>query len=85
MHATLAGVANVQIRDFPDDLHHKLRGRAEAEGMSLNSYLTRELTNLAEVMTIREWLAEVASEEPLDLEFDPAELIREGRREAGRE
>lgn len=78
-------MANLQVRDFPDDLHEKLRARAAAEGEPLNAYLRRELTKLAEEMTIKEWLAEVAEDEPWEADFDPAELIREGRREAGRE
>ena len=41
------------------------RRRAAAEGESLNAYLRRELTKLAEEMTIKEWLAEVAERRAL--------------------
>jgi len=39
---------NVLVRDLPDDVHTKLRRRAEQRGQSLQQYLTSELTRLAE-------------------------------------
>lgn len=38
----------IQIRHVPDALHHKLKQRAAAAGMSLSNYLRRELEQVAE-------------------------------------
>lgn len=38
---------NVQVRDVPDDVHHALRSRAAALGISLSEYLRDELARLA--------------------------------------
>jgi len=40
-HEQMAGL--VQIRDVPDDVRHRLKSRAAAHGVSLNSYLLRLL------------------------------------------
>lgn len=78
-------MASIQIRDFPDDLHERLRERAAAQGESLSAYLRRELTRLAERPSLREWLAEIETLEPALPGPGGAELVREGRRDAGRE
>lgn len=39
---------NVLIRDLPEAIHTELRRRAEARGVSLQKYLTSELSRLAE-------------------------------------
>jgi len=40
-------MANVQIRDVPDDVHRELRARAAAAGMSLSEFLRGELERVA--------------------------------------
>lgn len=50
-------VANVQIRDVPEELHEELRLRAAKEGMTLSDYLLRELTRMASRPTMAEVLA----------------------------
>ena len=40
-------MANVLVRDLPDDVHAALSQRAKREGQSLQQYLSRELTRLA--------------------------------------
>lgn len=47
---------NVLVRDLPDDVHHRLRQRAELRGQSLQQYLVAELRRLAERPTIDEVL-----------------------------
>ncbi len=37
----------IQIRDVPDDVHEALAKAAEAEKLSLNRYVLRELEHLA--------------------------------------
>lgn len=38
----------IQVRDVPDRVHAALVEAAEAQGLSLTSYLQRELTDLAD-------------------------------------
>ncbi len=46
----------VQIRDLDDTTYETLRERAAADGLSLAGYLRRELTQMAAVPTMAEWL-----------------------------
>lgn len=46
----------VQIRDLDDETYETLRERASANGLSLAGYLRRELTQMAAVPTMAEWL-----------------------------
>ena len=41
----------VQIRDVPDELHKKLKSRADADGLSLSEYLSKVLKSSAAVPT----------------------------------
>jgi hypothetical protein len=38
---------NVLVRDLPDDVHRQVTRGAQAAGLSLQQYLTTELTRLA--------------------------------------
>jgi hypothetical protein len=40
-------MANVLVRDVPDDVHAELQHRAEQRGQSLQQYLSGELRRLA--------------------------------------
>ncbi len=40
-------MANLLIRDLPEDVHAALQRRAKRQGQSLQQYVTRELTRLA--------------------------------------
>ncbi len=40
-------MANVLVRDIPDDVHAELQHRAERKGQSLQQYLSGELKRLA--------------------------------------
>jgi plasmid stability protein len=40
-------MANVLVRDLPDEVHSALQQRAERRGQSLQQYLAGELTRLA--------------------------------------
>lgn len=46
----------VQIRDLDDEVYRVLRERAVAADLSLSQYLRRELTQLAALPTMSEWL-----------------------------
>jgi plasmid stability protein len=41
-------MANLLVRDLPDDVHMALQQRAKREGRSLQQYVTRELTRIAQ-------------------------------------
>jgi plasmid stability protein len=49
-------MANLLVRDLPDDVHHALARRAKREGQSLQQYLARELTRLARKPSLSEVL-----------------------------
>jgi plasmid stability protein len=49
-------MANVLIRDVPDEVHEALRDRAEREGQSLQQYLQAELARLAAQPSVAEVL-----------------------------
>ena len=40
-------MANLLVRDLPDDVHAALQKRARREGQSLQQYVARELTRIA--------------------------------------
>jgi plasmid stability protein len=53
-------MANVLVRNLPDDVHASLQRRAEAAGQSLQQYLATELTRLASMPTMDEVLARIS-------------------------
>jgi plasmid stability protein len=53
-------MANVLVRNLPDDVHASLQRRAEAAGQSLQQYLATELTRLASMPTTDEVLARIS-------------------------
>jgi plasmid stability protein len=54
-------MANVLIRDVPEDVHAKLAERASMRGQSLQQYLTAELRRLAERPSMDEALGRIAA------------------------
>jgi hypothetical protein len=52
----------IQIRDVPDDVHKALGKAAEAEKLSLNRYVLRELEHLARRAEVVELNARVITE-----------------------
>ncbi len=69
----------IQIRNVPDALHRKLKARAALLGRSLSDYLLENITELAEKPTQEEWLAQLATREPIDLGAETVELLRAER------
>lgn len=49
-------MANVLVRDLPDDVHAALQQRAGRHGQSLQQYLTQELTRIARRPSLSEVL-----------------------------
>ena len=52
-------MANVLVRDLPDEVHTALQRRAAAAGQSLQGYLATELTRLATAPTMNEVLKRI--------------------------
>jgi hypothetical protein len=52
----------IQIREVPDDVHEALAKAAEAEKLSLNRYVLRELEHLARRAEVVELNARVIAE-----------------------
>lgn len=69
----------IQIRNVPDELHRVLKARAASEGMSLSDYLLSEVEKVAEKPTMKEWLEQVGSREPVEVDEPPAATIRRMR------
>lgn len=71
-------MANVQVRDVPDDVHRKLKSRAALAGKSLNDFLLERMSEMARVPTVPELAERIRRREPYSGPSS-AELIREER------
>ena len=71
-------MANVQIRNVPDDVHRRLKVRAASRGQSLNDYLLDEITAFSTRPTIPELVAALRTKEPYTGPSS-AQVIREDR------
>jgi plasmid stability protein len=75
-------MAHIQIRNVPPDLHRKLKIRATEEGLTLSEYLLREAERAASRPTIAELTDRIRNRKLPKLKTSPADLVREGRRDA---
>lgn len=73
---------NVLVRDLPDEVHQGLQRRAQAEGVSLQQYLSRELFKLAHTPTVGDVLNQIARRSGGKVGFDTA--VRDLAEERGR-
>lgn len=71
-------MANVQVRDVPDDVHRKLKSRAALAGKSLNDFLLERMSEMARVPTVPELAERIRRREPYSGPSS-AEVIREER------
>jgi len=71
-------MANVQIRNVPDDVHARLKEQAARSGRSLNEYLLGEMAQLSRTPTLPELFARIGAREPYTGP-SAAEIIREER------
>lgn len=72
----------VQIRNVPEALHRKLKGRAAESGRTLSDYLLAELERLAARPTRDEMLVRIRSRKRVILRTPAAVVIREERESA---
>ena len=71
-------MANVQIRDVPDDVHRRLKSQAALSGQSLNEYLLARMADIARLPTVPELAARIRERAPYDGPSS-AEMVREDR------
>ncbi len=69
----------VQIRSVPRDLHRRLKARAAMEGVSMSSYLIREIRKSLDRPTRGEILERLESKPVRHLKTSSAALIRAER------
>jgi plasmid stability protein len=69
----------IQLRNVPDDLHHRLKARAAMEGMSLSDYLIAEVARVAERPTVREMRERLNARVPVEPRVSPARAVRAER------
>jgi len=75
---SIMGMANVQVRDVPDDVHRRLKSRAALAGQSLNEFLLQRMSELARVPTVPELAERIRRREPYSGPSS-ATVIREER------
>lgn len=74
-------MANLQIKDLPDDVHDELRRRARVEGLTMRDYVVRLLRADQATPTKQQWLARVRTRPRIVPEAPMAELLAADRRE----
>lgn len=74
-------MANLQVKDLPDDLHEELRRRARFEGISIRDYVLRMIRHDQEYPSRAEWAEEMRNREPLPIGGDIAAQVRADREE----
>ncbi len=69
----------VQIRSVPKDLHRRLKARAAVEGVSMSSYVLREISKSLDRPTREEVLERLRARPVRRLNRPAAEVIRAER------
>jgi plasmid stability protein len=77
----LHAMANLQIRDLPEDLHDELRRRAEKSSTSVRGYVIELIRRDQAHASPQDWLEEIGSRGRIDLGEPAADLIRAAREE----
>lgn len=73
----------IQLRNFPDTLHRKLKARAATEGLSLSEYLLSHIREFAEHPTLLELPERLRRREPVEVGLSLADVLREERKSRG--
>jgi plasmid stability protein len=72
----------IQVKNFPEDLHTKLRERAARQGRSVSGYVTEVLERDLSLPTTREWLDRLKQDPATDITSEEiVNSIHEGRAE----
>ena len=62
MALRLTGMATIQIKHVPDEVHRKLRTRAANSGQSLQQYMLEMACRQADIVTMEEMIARKRAE-----------------------
>ncbi|MDX6648474.1 MAG: hypothetical protein QOJ97_425 [Solirubrobacteraceae bacterium] len=75
-------MANLQIKNMPEEMHEELRRRAKLRHVTVRDYVLDLIARDQKMTTMREWLEGIARLDPIDIgDVTAAELIAEGRAE----
>jgi plasmid stability protein len=74
----MGGMANVQVRDVPDDVHRRLKAHAAMSGQSLNEFLVARMSDIARTPSVTELAERIRARGPYDGPSS-AELVRGDR------
>lgn len=74
-------MANLQIKDLPDDIHEELRRRARMEGMTVRGYVERLIAADQALPSRLEWFARIRARRPIAIDRPVADLLRDDRTE----
>jgi hypothetical protein len=74
-------VANLQIKNLPEDLHEELRRRAALEDMTIRDYVLRLIRRELDVQSKLEWFGALQQREPVTLGVPVVDVIDEVRAE----
>jgi antitoxin FitA len=78
--AIIRRVANVQVRDVPEDVHRRLKAQAAMAGQSLNEFLVARMSDIARTPSVAELAERIRRRGPY-AGPSSAELIRQDRDE----
>ena len=71
-------MANVQVRDVPDDVHRRLKAHAAMAGQSLNEFLVTRMSDIARTPSVSELAERIRARGSYDGP-PSAQLVREDR------
>ena len=77
-------MANLQVKNLPDELHAALRERAELEGTTLSELVTRALRREVALPSMADWLEGLGRLDPIDPAVDVPQLLDKVRGEPTR-
>ena len=69
----------IQIRHVPDDIHKTLKIRAIENGMSLSTFLLRELTQLAKRPSLDDLLERIEKQPSVEVSESSVHAVRAER------
>ena len=69
----------IHVRNVPDEVHRKLKGRAALAGMSLSAYALAELQRGLDQPTTAEMMQRLKGRVPASVRPKPADVVREER------
>lgn len=78
LFAIFAVMANIQVRDVPEDVHRRLKSQAALAGQSLNAFLLARMSDIARTPTLGELADRIRARPPYTGRSATA-VIREDR------